>query len=513
MKIDDYTQYYGLLKDFIYTMNGITNDHFETFESTASARREYLSAIEEGEVSGIPASFMRELQKERVRRQQTSIALFIYAHSSFERYLSKLFKTAIKSNEQFWDLYLMDIMRSDKANRGNSKYKKIRNLRWDKSSSNKKKEIGLKRFRDVFGNTSSYLVNASKYCGMEIKKTSIYWDRKKPRTKNLIYDYSEICARRNLFVHRGVRFDQNYLDDLDFEIKYRYKNYAYEDQEIKNRKIRFSKTGYYVLRKSERELVGKTALFLPSYMSHTTRTLTLLYVRFWSKIALMNHEQKKNYRSLYKEANKKSISYADFKNQIDTQTDPNNLITSILHDLLIESHNHRQVFSVLTLAEEIFLQYISEAIMGNDIYAAIDERNMDDIKRSLEEVGCYALVDYLLIKSEQRKYKIQNINRRIKHVKTNGEKEKLSNLKKFIRKDKRDLEQLCESIIDEQDDPIYSVALSLIGRRKKEAIKRLNNVRNLDKNSTDWFMFHEVSQDPKYKKEFSKAIKRATRNN
>tara|TARA_Y100001970_G_C14210611_1_gene846669 strand:+ start:830 stop:2380 length:1551 start_codon:yes stop_codon:yes gene_type:complete len=513
MKFSDLKRFSNLPSVFIQELLGILSDHKKIYTDNREMRTKALEIYKEkvDKDEKIPSSLIKKIIRPDKSMDRASIALFIYSQTVFERFLSELMNLSIKLSDDLWGKYLDDIMECDKRNAENGKYKEIRDKEWEYMSLDKRKTRSLDRFKDIFGSTSDYLIRTSSYCGIDLVKDSVYWDANNPLTKFLIYDFSEITQRRNLLVHRGLIFDEMYLHNLNYDVKKRYTGrgarYAYEDSIIKKRKTHFADRAYYAT--DNKKLIGESAQFAPQYIDHTITTQILILMKFWTKLSSIVKKQDFDEKKLLKEMNKdkksnEKIKLSDLKTDIEEHKKYENRITNILHMSLNESKESG--ISPLIIADKLFKQFISEMIIGENYI----NKSKSEIKDICESIGSYSSVNYLLIRSEIRRNNIIGFKKLLKKEKTADRIKIIKSRIAKIKKNRTPLENAIEEYVLEQEDPMFKVAINITHGRKKQAVKELSKCKGYkEEDCLEWFMFDEIKNDYRYKKEFRRSLKKA----
>jgi len=186
---------------FQETMIALISDYLDI---SPQKNQEISSILEEGkEISPLEAfKSNREFRDKNIRFGQFHYAIFNYMNSIFERSINNLLKFAISTNDDVRRIYLAKFIDYDNELIGRGG-KSIRDANYEFASPEDKLDIQLGYFDNIIS-----LIPSAWQTLLTIPD-SVMWD-----DKNLKFDYSELRARRHLLTHRGVIYDQKYVDEV-----------------------------------------------------------------------------------------------------------------------------------------------------------------------------------------------------------------------------------------------------------------------------------------------------------
>ena len=312
------------------------------------------------------------------------------------------------------------------------------------------------------------------------KTNNRVWDFENRPLKFILVDFAELTARRNLIIHRGLTFDEQYIDDITHLNRrgYKVKKRIREERTKEFFTLGLFKTDRKILKKIEELNKNEVPISIDrQYFVHAFTKLYFLYFKFWSSAANEFKKQPKN--------KKKDLN------------DPASTIGSALHELLILGRSSSGQ-SINQLLIDTSMEYNRTFVKDGD---KININNVDKIM----------LVNTLLALKEKRRINRKKLSSFQKYLK----KEKASkidslDLKKIKAKiSKKDsFELLAIEHLSKEDDPNFKLFFNIYNGNKTEAIKQLKECKLKDTGADDWFMFIDLKKDKAFKKQLDLALKR-----
>jgi len=336
---------------FCDEMMALADDFFEIANDKVNSITKQADSLKssEGNNKSINYHEMKSLSDDSLKHGLFRIAMFNYMNSIFERGINDLLKLSVKEDlgvksrfiEKFIDLD------NQKIKNGHSS---IRNAKFELMPQADRDQIYLKYFKEV-SECLPPLINWKYFYDIS--------DRSMWSNKNLRFDFNEIRSRRNLLTHRGVHYDEEYVEKVIYGAT-KSKNVAEPQERIEF----YFKKGLFTsnLKKSEEavnlySLLNKEepvpVLIKHSYFKHSFSILLYIYLKLWSHV-----------------------------------TKSDDLLVSVAHDLLVRSRkltNPSYALLVLNLLNDFHQDFNGE--ISSDFLKANHLLAFREINKLLKESG------------------------------------------------------------------------------------------------------------------------------
>ena len=268
---------------FCDEMMALADDFFEIANDKVNSivkQADSLKASKENRKS-IDYHEIKNFSEDNLKHRLFRIAMFNYMNSIFERGINDLLKLSIKEDVGVKSRFIEKFIDLDnqKIKNGQSS---IRNAKFELMPQTDRDQIYLKYFKEV-SECLPPLINWKHFYDIS--------DRSMWSNKNLRFDFNEIRSRRNLLTHRGIHYDEEYVEKVLYGAT-KSKNVADPQERIE---FYFKRGLFTFKKKSSEEVVNLYSLVntespVPvvikhSYFNHSFSTLLYIYLKLWSHAA------------------------------------------------------------------------------------------------------------------------------------------------------------------------------------------------------------------------------------
>jgi hypothetical protein len=323
MEIDNFN---SIGHRFCNEMMALADDFFEIANDKVNSivkQADSLKASRENRKS-INFHEIKNLTEDNLKHGLFRIAMFNYMNSIFERGTNDLLKLSVKEDVEVKSRFIEKFIDLDNHKIKNGQTS-IRNAKFELMSQKDRDQVYIKYFKEV-SECLPPLINWKYFYDIS--------DRSMWSNKNLRFDFNEIRSRRNLLTHRGIHYDDEYVERVLYGAT-KSKNVAEPQERIEfyfkrglftsNKKASEEAVNLYSLVNTENPV---PVVIKHSYFNHSFSILLYIYLKLWSHA-----------------------------------TKSDDLFVSVAHDLLVRSRklpNSSYVFFVLSLLNDFHQDFNGE---------------------------------------------------------------------------------------------------------------------------------------------------------
>ena len=190
-------------------MSALVVDFYEITEVKTENITKIIKNNSDPQFNKLSSDDYINFKDENTKHLQFRYAMFNYMYSIFEKHINELFKLSIKKNSKIRERYVTKFIELDKL-RVENKQNSIRNTEYETATATKKINIQLKFIKEI-----TYLLpplhNWQYFYDIS---DEVMW-----ANEDLKFDFTEMRARRNLLTHRGTKYDEEYVENIQMSVK------------------------------------------------------------------------------------------------------------------------------------------------------------------------------------------------------------------------------------------------------------------------------------------------------